>query len=218
MNAPGSEKFVPLSAVLGFWAVAALLIIVPGPDWAFAIGAGVRGHVVPAATGIVLGYLTMTIVVAAGVGALVASSPIALTALTVIGGVYLIWLGTTAIAHPAQPPAADISEVSEHAPRTPATTVAQGIGVSGLNPKGLLIFVAMLPQFTAPEAAWPVAVQMGALGLVFTFTCAAVYLIVGACAQRVLRSRPATARIVSRVSGTCMIALGGALLAENFLT
>ena len=181
MNAPGSEKFVPLSAVLGFWAVAALLIIVPGPDWAFAIGAGVRGHVV-------------------------------------IGGVYLIWLGTTAIAHPAQPPAADISEVSEHAPRTPATTVAQGIGVSGLNPKGLLIFVAMLPQFTAPEAAWPVAVQMGALGLVFTFTCAAVYLIVGACAQRVLRSRPATARIVSRVSGTCMIALGGALLAENFLT
>ncbi|MEJ7770789.1 MAG: LysE family transporter, partial [Geodermatophilaceae bacterium] len=97
MNAPGSEKFVPLSAVLGFWAVAALLIIVPGPDWAFAIGAGVRGHVVPAATGIVLGYLTMTIVVAAGVGALVASSPIALTALTVIGGVYLIWLGTTAI-------------------------------------------------------------------------------------------------------------------------
>jgi len=45
-----------------------------------------------------------------------------------------------------------------------------------------------------------------------------VYLIVGACAQRVLRSRPATARIVSQVSGTCMIALGGALLAENFLT
>ncbi|MDT7630524.1 MAG: hypothetical protein QOI50_2454, partial [Pseudonocardiales bacterium] len=76
---------MPISALLGFWAVAALLIIVPGPDWAFAISAGLRGHAVPAATGIVVGYLAMTIVVAAGVGVLVASSPVALTALTVVG-------------------------------------------------------------------------------------------------------------------------------------
>lgn len=205
---------VAISAVLGFWAVAVVLIIVPGPDWAFAISAGLRGQVVPAATGIVLGYLAMTIVVAAGVGALVASSSVALTALTVVGGAYLIWLGATNIAHPAEPPSA---EVAGKAPRTPASTVVQGIGVSGLNPKGLLIFVAMLPQFTTPNAAWPVAGQMAALGMVFTLTCAAVYLIVGASARRILHSRRRTARVVSRVSGVCMMSIGTALLVEHLL-
>ncbi len=205
---------MPLSAMLGFWAVAAVLIIVPGPDWAFAISAGLRGHVVPAATGIVLGYLALTIAVALGVSALVASSPVALTALTVVGGMYLMWLGATAVAHPAQPPT---METPDQVWRSPASTVAQGVGVSGLNPKGLFIFVAMLPQFVVSDATWPIAAQMAALGLVFTLTCAVVYLIVGASAQRVLRARPVTARIASRISGIGMIALGGALLAEHFL-
>jgi len=210
---------VPISALLGFWAVATLLIIVPGPDWAFAISAGLRGHVVPAATGIVVGYLVMTIVVAAGVGVLVASSPVALTVLTVIGGGYLIWLGATTLARLAKRPGADpvSAKDSGQAPRTSASTIAQGIGVSGLNPKGLLVFVAMLPQFTTPATAWPIAGQLAALGLVFTLTCAAVYLIVGASAHRVLHSRPSTARAVSRVSGLCMIVIGAALLAEHFV-
>ena len=202
------------SAVLGFWAVAALLIVVPGPDWAFAISAGLRGQVVPATTGIVVGYLAMTVVVAAGVGALVASSPIALTALTVIGAAYLIRLGATTVAHPAEPPA---TQVAEHAPRTPAATVAQGVGVSLLNPKGLVIFLATLPQFTTPDAAWPVAGQMSALGVVFALTCAVVYLVVGASAGRILSSRPHTARVISRLSGACMVAVGAALLVERFL-
>jgi len=47
-------------------------------------------------------------------------------------------------------------------------------------------------------------------------TCAAVYLIVGASAHRVMHSRPSTARAVSRVSGLCMIVIGAALLAEHF--
>lgn len=205
---------MPVSAVLGFWVVAALLIVVPGPDWAFAISAGLRGHVAAAAAGIVLGYLAMTIVAAAGVGALLVASPVAVAVLTGIGGAYLVWLGATTVAHPAEPRRAD-------APARPAGsrahTLARGFGVSGLNPKGLLVFVVMLPQFTAPNAAWPITFQLGALGMVFTLTCAVVYLIVGASAQRVLRSRPGVARVVSRGSGICMIVIGGALLGEYLL-
>ncbi|WP_219419400.1 LysE family translocator, partial [Pseudonocardia nigra] len=103
-------------------------------------------------------------------------------------------------------------------PRTAVATVVRGIGVSGLNPKGLLVLVAMLPQFTTPQAEWPVAGQITALGVVFTLTCAVVYLIVGASTRRILHSRPHTARAVSRVSGVCMIAIGAALLAEHLLT
>ncbi|GAA1253827.1 hypothetical protein GCM10009609_16440 [Pseudonocardia aurantiaca] len=86
-----------------------------------------------------------------------------------------------------------------------------------LNPKGLVIFLATLPQFTTPDAAWPVAGQMSALGVVFALTCAVVYLIVGSSAGRIQSSRPHTARVVSRLSGACMIAVGAALLVERFL-
>src|SRR5262245_39151286 len=91
---------MPIDSVLSFWVVAALLILVPGPDWAFTMRAGLRGEGLPAAAGIVLGYLTLTLLVATGLGLLVATTPGALTLLTLVGGVYLIWLGTRILRHP----------------------------------------------------------------------------------------------------------------------
>ncbi|HEX3785650.1 MAG TPA: LysE family translocator [Pseudonocardiaceae bacterium] len=202
---------MPVSSVLAFWGVAALLIVMPGPDWAFAISAGVRRQVVPAAGGIVLGYLGMTIAVAAGVGAVVTSAPTALTILTVIGGLYLAWLGFATLRHPAATP----SDAPEGCGGRRLGTVFQGMAVSGLNPKGLLMFVAILPQFTDPAAHWPLPVQLATLGLAFTVTCAAVYLCVGTFARRLLHARPAVSRVVSRVSGASMVVLGAALLVER---
>jgi threonine/homoserine/homoserine lactone efflux protein len=92
------------------------------------------------------------------------------------------------------------------------------MAVSGLNPKGLLIFVTMLPQFTDPAASWPLPVQMTALGMAFTATCAVVYLCVGACAQRLLQASPSASRIVSRVSGASMVVIGIVLLVERITT
>src|SRR5712664_724612 len=159
------------SSVLSFWAVALLLIAVPGADWAFTISAGLRGHsVYPAVSGLIVGYAAVTLVVAAGIGALVAGSPPFLTGLTLVGGLYLMWHGAMTIAYPS-------------APDTPASgpagtdwnTFLRGIGVSGLNPKGLLIFLALLPQFTDPHGTWPIAGQIGVLGLAFMATCALFY-------------------------------------------
>ncbi|HXV92600.1 MAG TPA: LysE family transporter, partial [Pseudonocardia sp.] len=170
------------SSVLAFWLVALLLIVVPGADWAFTIGAGLRGHsVVPAVGGLVTGYAAVTAVVAAGVGALVAGSPAALTGLGVVGGAYLIWHGATNVAHPST-----AGTAAGPTPSTDRDTFVKGVAVSGLNPKGLLIFLALLPQFTDPGAAWPVAGQIGVLGLTFTATCAAFYLALGLLARAVL--------------------------------
>ena len=59
-----------IGSIFAFWAVALLLIVVPGADWAFTISAGLRGRsVVPAVGGLVIGYSAITLVVAAGVGA-----------------------------------------------------------------------------------------------------------------------------------------------------
>jgi threonine/homoserine/homoserine lactone efflux protein len=57
------------SDVAAFWAVALLLIIVPGADWALVLGSSLGGRTaVPAVGGLVLGYAAVTVVVAAGVG------------------------------------------------------------------------------------------------------------------------------------------------------
>ena len=133
-------------SLLAFWGVAFLLIAVPGADWAFTIGAGLRGRsVVPAVGGLVVGYTGMTLVVAAGVGALVAGSPPALTALTVVGGLYLVWHGVTTFLHPSAPTPVPGSVPGSVSREGAWVTLWQGVGVSGLNPKGLLIFVALLP-------------------------------------------------------------------------
>jgi len=199
------------SSVVAFWAVALLLIIVPGADWAFVLSAGLGGRtVLPAVSGIVLGYAGVTVVVAAGVGALVARSPAFLTGLTIAGGLYLAWQGTKALARPSAP--GGPADAPAGASRG---MLARGIGVSALNPKGLLMFLALLPQFTDPRGSWPLPAQLGMLGLVFVASCAAFYLCLGSFARRVLHSRPAAARVIARFSGAAMIVIGALLLAER---
>lgn len=87
--------------LVAFWVVSFSLVMTPGADWAYAISAGLRERVlVPAVSGMLLGYLAITLVVAAGVGALVASVPGILVALTLVGAAYLLWLGVNVLLHP----------------------------------------------------------------------------------------------------------------------
>ena len=173
-------------SVLAFWAVALLLIITPGPDWAFTISAGLRGRCVYlAVSGLLLGYTVVTLVVAAGVGALVAGSPSTLTGLTLVGGAYLMWHGASILRHPVTP-----ATSADASARTEWQTIMQGVGVSGLNPKGLLIFVALLPQFTDPNWTWPIAGQIGVLGL----ACSGIIRMVGVLMMPWLAFAPGSKR------------------------
>ncbi len=220
------------SSVIAFWVVALLLIIVPGADWAFVLGASLRGSsVVPAVGGLVLGYAGITIVVAVGVGAVVGRSPALLNALTIVGGCYLIWHGAITVARPSAPiptaatppagagapartrPAGAAARVDSPRAGTGRAVLVRGVGVSALNPKGLLIFLALLPQFTSARWSWPITAQLGLLGLVFVVSCAVFYLGLGSAARRVLASRPAAARAVTRFSGAAMVVIGALLLA-----
>ncbi|HEX4059512.1 MAG TPA: LysE family translocator [Streptosporangiaceae bacterium] len=211
-----------ISSIAAFWAVAALLIAVPGADWAYVIGTVVGGRpVLLAVGGLVTGYAAVTIVVAAGVGALVARTPVSLTVLTIAGGLYLIWLGlrtfTRSAAHGNASSPAAAAAPTPVAAATSRATLVRGIGVSGLNPKGLLVFLALLPQFTTPRGSWPLTVQLAVLGLVFILTCALFYLGMGSLIRRLLDAKPAVARVISRVSGAAMILIGLLLLAERLV-
>jgi threonine/homoserine/homoserine lactone efflux protein len=203
-----------IGTVSAFWAVSFLLVLVPGADWAYAIAAGLRdASVLPAVAGLLAGYGALTAVVAAGVAVLIARSPLVLAVLTTLGALYLLWLGiSTLTASPAPLAAADQGSQSW------ARRAAKGAGVSGLNPKALLLFLALLPQFITHGAAWPLAAQIALLGLVHIANCGVVYTGVGTAARRVLRTRPAAARAVTRFAGAAMIVVAALLLAERLLT
>lgn len=202
-----------LSVFVAFWAVSILFVITPGADWAYAISAGLKGRVViPAVGGLLSGHLLATVIVAGGVGTLVANHPMALSVLTVVGAGYLLWLGINMLARPSTPHADDTQASGSW-----TRWALKGLCVSGLNPKVFLLFLALLPQFTDATAAWTVPMQMIALGLVHTVSCGVIYLLVGFGSQVVLQARPAAARIVSRFSGAAMIIIAVILLGEQVL-
>ena len=202
-----------ISVLAAFWAVSFLFVITPGADWAYAISAGMRGRgVTPAVAGLLSGHLLATVIVAAGVGALVASNPMILTVLTIAGSLYLLWLGVSLLRNPATPESGQV-QCSDSWTRW----AWKGLCVSGLNPKVLLLFLALLPQFTDPLSTWPIPVQIIALGALHAVSCGVVYLMVGFSAQAVLQTRPSAAKNVSRLSGTVMIIIAVVLLAEQVL-
>ena len=202
-----------VGTVVAFWAVSLLFVLTPGADWAYAIAAGLgQRTVLPAVGGLLVGHLAATAAVAAGVAALVARSLLVLTVLTVVGAAYLVWLGIATLARPS---ALDAS--AEPPADSWVRQVMKGAGTSVLNPKVFLLFLALLPQFTEPDAGWPLGLQIVALGMVHVVSCAVVYTGVGAGARLVLRARPSAARVVTRISGAAMVGIGVLLLVERLM-
>ncbi|MFJ8137795.1 LysE family translocator [Streptomyces sp. NPDC096013] len=200
------------TTLAAFLAVDLLLVFTPGADWAYAVSAGLRGRsVVPAVTGLIAGHAAYALVAVAGLAVIVANSPAALTALTVAGAGYLLWLGWGVLRQPAVPATA----ADDSADTSRLQAVLKGAGTSGLNPKALLLYFSLFPQFIHPATGWPVAAQTGLLSTVHLTACAVVYLGVGVLSRTVLSTRPSAALAVTRVSGAMMLAIGGFLLVER---
>ncbi|MEH0545026.1 LysE family translocator [Streptomyces sp. B21-105] len=197
--------------LISFLAVDLLLVCVPGADWAYVISAGLRGRSAGAAVGgLVSGYALHTALAAAGLAVLVAGSPAVLTGLTAAGATYLVWLGWSVLRRPGTP------DAGEELAAAGLRVFLRGATISGLNPKGLLLYLSVLPQFlTTGAGRLPVAAQTTFLGLLHMACCAAVYLTVGVLARSLLRARPAAARAVTRTSGAAMLGIGAFLLVQR---
>ncbi|MFU8927362.1 LysE family translocator [Acinetobacter puyangensis] len=202
-----------LNLLLAFWSVSILFVITPGVDWAYAISAGIRAKKVPAAvTGLLFGHFIATIIIAAGVGTVIAAHPMLLLTLTIIGACYLLWIGYNLFLHPAVITSDDHGSIQS---RPTQSWFIKGFCVSALNPKVFLFFLALLPQFIDSSSSWPIVYQIVLLGLIHIFSCGVVYLIVGFSAQKLLSSRPRAAQIVSRISGALMVLIATILLIEQ---
>lgn len=194
-----------LSVIFAFWCVSILFVLTPGADWAYAILAGIKGKfILNAVTGLVLGHLMAILCVAAGVGALVQHYPILLTAMTILGACYLLWMGINLFIRPATI-SNDHNEIQSL--DSARSWLIKGVGISGLNPKVLLLFFALLPPFIQPKMAFSPTAQIISLGLIHLLSCAVVYVLVGIAAKKLLRTRPFAVQVVSRISGGLMMGI-----------
>ncbi len=195
-----------------FLAAAVALIVTPGPDWAYCIRAGVGARrAMPAVAGLATGYAVHSTVVTLGLATLVLAVPAVLTGLTWIGAAYLLGLGIRTLRHSSR---ADLGAGAGRSALGGSGEYVGGILTSLSNPKALLMFVAFLPQFVSPQAAYPLWVQLAILGCVYTLVTVGVYSGVALGARATLGGRPSAARAITRVSGVLMVVLAVTLVAD----
>ncbi|TLM84285.1 LysE family translocator [Pseudarthrobacter sp. NamE5] len=200
---------------LAFVVVAAALACTPGVDWAYTIAAGLRQRsFVPAVAGLCGGYVLHTVLLVAGLAAVLTGMPGVLEWITLAGAAYLMWLGASTLRSWR---AASFTAGAGSEGASGLRAFLQGMGTSGINPKGLLFYVALVPQFVSSEAPLPVPVQSGLLGMTFVLLAGLVYTAVALLSRTLLQTRPGTARAVTLASGLIMVALGAALLGDQLM-
>lgn len=156
----------PTSHLLTFTITAWLIIVVPGPSVLFTVSRAIAlGRIAGIATvaGNTVGAFTQTVAVAYGLGPLVERSVLLFTVLKLAGAGYLIFLGVQAIRHRHSLAEALTATVER---KSAARIVLDGFTVGATNPKVIVFFAAILPQFTDRQAGH-VPVQIAVLGAVF---------------------------------------------------
>lgn len=172
---------ISLDNLLLFVPMAAILVMLPGPDFALIAKISLmngRPQGQAAAVGVALGICVHTTAAMLGISAIIAQSVLWFSVLKYVGAAYLVWMGiqalragrgteqvvaTTAPMHVASPPAPRLSL------RQWLHFFGQGFLTNALNPKAVLIFLTFLPQFMDPHA--PLAPQFLTLGSIMSGLC-----------------------------------------------
>lgn len=202
---------VPLSNLVAFSLAAFVLIAIPGPSVLFVVGRslalGRKGGLL-SVLGNTLGELVQVAAVAVGLGVVLTQSVVLFTVIKFAGAAYLVYLGIRAIRHRGQGTTTDPVRGS-----STGRVLREGTLVGATNPKSLMFFVAVLPQFV-DYSAGAIPWQLATLGLVFLLIAvvsdSAWALAAGTARQWFARS-PRRVAAVGTTGGVMMIGLGGTL-------
>ncbi len=197
---------------LAFLAVAALLIVTPGPDTALtirnALTGGRRGGILTGA-GVATGQVVWALATCLGIGALLEAYQPAYVALKLAGAAYLMYLGAHSLLRAIRDRGSDASPHAAPARRRIGSRAyRQGVLSNLGNPKMAVFFVSLLPQFIA--SGTDTFFGLLALGLTFsamTFAWLTAYSLVIAKAGDVFR-RSFVRRALDGLTGAVLIALG----------
>ncbi|MET9606186.1 LysE family translocator [Streptomyces sp. NPDC006512] len=202
---------VSTDRLLAFAAMSFLLIVIPGPSVLFVIGRALaqgRRAALTTVLGNTLGAYVLVVAVALGVGAVVERSVLIFTGLKLIGAAYLVYLGVKAWRQRGALHAA----VTGDAPAAHGSlrTLGEGFVVGVANPKTMVFFAAVLPQFV-DRAAGHVPAQMLVLGLVFNLIAIVSdsgWGLVAATTRDWFAGSPRRLSLVGGTGGLTMIGLG----------
>ena len=204
---------LPTAHLLAFTLTAFALIVVPGPSVLFTVSRALAlGRMAGVATvaGNTAGVYVQVVAVAFGIGALVERSVMVFTIIKLGGAAYLIFLGIQAIRH-RQKLAEMLGSRIEN--KSVARVMADGFVVGIGNPKAIVFFAAVLPQFVDRQAG-QVPQQMLLLGAIF----AAIALLsdsgwaVAAGSARAWFGRsPRRLELIGGTGGLVMIGIGATL-------
>lgn len=200
---------------LAFVAASAVLLVIPGPTVltviSYSLAHGRHAHF-PLVAAVALGDSTALGVSLLGLGTLLAASAFWFTIVKWVGGLYLLYLGIKLLR-------AGITSNDPTAPPAPGSRwkwFANTYLVTALNPKGIIFFVAFLPQFINPRVH--VAHQLWILAATFVLLAtlnATLYAVFAGSARKLLSS-PRAQRHFNLAGGSLLSAAGvWALLAKR---
>jgi len=202
-----------ISNLILFATIIIFLALTPGPDVIYITIRGMaqgRRAAWLSAVGICIGYLVYTMLAALGLSALLRSSAMAFDIVRYAGGIYLVYLGIRTLLSKAGGP---LTKGAVNA-APPSRILQQGILTSMLNPKGILVFAALLPQFVNAHLG-SVPLQMTAFGLTFTLICLCIYggyaYLSGSLGEK-LATQPRFVSVLKYLTGSVLIGLGARLL------
>lgn len=206
---------ISVSTIVAFVLASFVIIVIPGPSVLFVIGRSLtlgRRAGLLSVLGNEAGVVPVVFAVAFGVGAIVEASIVLFTIIKIVGACYLAYLGIQAIRHRKD----NLAKATEAKPENASSgrVFLQGFIVGMTNPKSLVFFVAVLPQFVN-RSAGSIQWQFVALGLIFVLIALisdAVWAIIAGSARNWFATNPKRMARLSGVGGGMMIGLSGVLL------
>jgi threonine/homoserine/homoserine lactone efflux protein len=204
---------LPTGHLLAFAAICLAVIVVPGPNVLFIVSRSLqlgRAAGVATALGGQIGVYAQVTAVAFGIGALVERSVAVFTVIKLAGAAYLIYLGVQAVRHRRSLTEALGVPVER---KTPLRILRDGVLVGVTNPKVIVFFAAVLPQFV-DRAAGHIPVQMLLLGAIFIGIAVisdGTWALVAGTARAWLARSPRRLELIGGTGGLVMIGIGASL-------
>jgi threonine/homoserine/homoserine lactone efflux protein len=202
---------VPTANLAAFTAAALLLVVLPGPSVLFVIGRALaigRVGALLSVAGNAVGMLAQVVAIALGLGVVLEGSIVAFTVVKLAGAAFLVCLGIQAIRHRNR-----ATDVSVARLRGTLRSLAEGAVVGVTNPKSVIFFIAVLPQFVDRQVGG-VALQMIELGAVFALLallCDSVWALGAGAARGWFGRSPKRLSRLGAAGGVAMIGLGAGL-------
>ena len=205
---------VDISTFGAYLLTVSAVVLSPGPDTIIilrnTLSSGPRIGLVTVA-GVQTGLVVHTLLAVLGISVLIASSPVLFKAVALAGAIYIAWIGVQGFRD------GGMLDISGNKPAVSAAKAYRdAILCNVLNPKVILLFLALLPNFVdADRGNIPAQMIIFGLGLIIINTLWQAPLALAAEAVRRWLMNPITYKLVTRGSGILLLIIALMMVYEN---